>query len=228
MLQAIRNGLTEVVPSQVLLLFTHRQLAELIAGTNNDAGGAMAQLRQRAMYSGGLSPEHPVVQRLWRVLEGMVEPERQLVLRFLFGLPPLHPPAQLARETSACAHAAACLPLLPRVPSRPQAARLSLPARAACFTGICDRPFPSIRVQPPPPPLRAAGIGSDEEVLPLPVMHHHSRTLVLPLYSSLPVMHRQLLRASIRAREQVGMHTRVRQPSDASAARGGPTTDTRR
>ena len=94
--------------------------------------------------------------------------------------------------------------------------------------GICDRPFPSIRIQPTPPHLRSSGLSAEEEALPLPVMHHHSRTLVLPLYSSLPVMHRQLLRASIRAREQVSVHSRTRQAISSSHTRAAAIAEMRR
>lgn len=79
---AVRTGLNDVVPLDLLRLFTAPELACLLGGT---ADISVAEWRQNTQYEGGFTRESPQVQWLWRLVERFTPDERTLLLKFVTG-----------------------------------------------------------------------------------------------------------------------------------------------
>jgi len=80
MFKAFRDGLSAVLPLELLPLFTPSELEQLVSGTSTVD---VALLRQCTEYE-DLAPDSPTVSNFWRVLEDMSDEERTLFLRFVW------------------------------------------------------------------------------------------------------------------------------------------------
>lgn len=79
---AIRDGLTQVVPSQVLSLLTWQELEQRVCGNPEIS---VAALKQSSRYDSDLSESSPRVRLLWQALEEFTNEERSRLLRFITG-----------------------------------------------------------------------------------------------------------------------------------------------
>lgn len=80
MFKAFRDGLSAVLPVELLPLFTPAELEQLVSGTSKVDIGL---LRQCTEYE-DISPDSPTACNFWRVLEDMTNEERTLFLRFVW------------------------------------------------------------------------------------------------------------------------------------------------
>ena len=80
MFKAYRDGLSAVLPLELLPLFTPMELEQLVSGTSKVD---IALLRQCTEYE-DILPDSPTACNFWRVLEEMTNEERTLFLRFVW------------------------------------------------------------------------------------------------------------------------------------------------
>ncbi|KPJ06671.1 putative E3 ubiquitin-protein ligase HERC2 [Papilio machaon] len=78
---AVRDGMSRVIPSPLLALFTAAELETLVCGSPDIPVQA---LRASATYK-GIDPNAPLVQWFWEVMEELSGSERALFLRFVWG-----------------------------------------------------------------------------------------------------------------------------------------------
>jgi len=80
MFKAFRDGLSAVLPIELLPLFTPIELEQLVSGTSTVD---IALLRQCTEYD-EILPDSPLACNFWKVLEDMTNEERTLFLRFVW------------------------------------------------------------------------------------------------------------------------------------------------
>jgi hypothetical protein len=80
MLKAFRSGISCVLPTELLPLFTSRELEHLISGTSSVD---VSLLRQCTEYE-DVDPESESVRNFWEVLESFSPEQRTLFLRFVW------------------------------------------------------------------------------------------------------------------------------------------------
>lgn len=133
-LDALRAGLASVVPVGLAVLFTSRELEEMVCGA---ATVDLRLLREVTVYERGYSASHPVVLRFWQTLEGMTEDERARFLVFVYGKPRLPLRAEEFRHR----------PTVSRmVPPAGVDVNLALPKVEACFFKLKLPPYTSAAV----------------------------------------------------------------------------------
>ena len=87
---AMRDGLSSIVPSAALSLFSWREMELLMCGR----GDVNIDLLQRnTEYDEDVSPDDPHVQSFWRVLRSFTSEQRQQFLRFVWARSRLPPTA---------------------------------------------------------------------------------------------------------------------------------------
>ena len=79
---AIKEGLTQVVPSQVLLLLTWQELEEKVCGSPEIP---IEMLKSSARYECDLNESSPQVKAMWKALESFTNEERSRFIRFITG-----------------------------------------------------------------------------------------------------------------------------------------------
>eukprot|EP00227_Mantoniella_beaufortii_P004744 CAMPEP_0197608690 /NCGR_PEP_ID=MMETSP1326-20131121/49658_1 /TAXON_ID=1155430 /ORGANISM="Genus nov. species nov., Strain RCC2288" /LENGTH=156 /DNA_ID=CAMNT_0043176945 /DNA_START=1 /DNA_END=467 /DNA_ORIENTATION=- len=79
---AVRQGLNEVVPLNLLRVFTAPELACLLGGT---ADISVPEWRQNTQYAGGYTRESKQIGWLWRLVARFTPDERTLLLKFATG-----------------------------------------------------------------------------------------------------------------------------------------------
>ena len=79
---AIKEGLSQVVPSQVLALMTWQELEEKVCGSPEIP---IDKLKQSARYECDLNEKSPRVRLMWQALEGFTNEERSRFIRFITG-----------------------------------------------------------------------------------------------------------------------------------------------
>jgi hypothetical protein len=80
MYKALRDGLSQVLPVELLPLFGSEEIEQLVSGTSNVDVGL---LRQCTEYE-DIAPDSPLVHNFWSVLESMTAEQRTLFLRFVW------------------------------------------------------------------------------------------------------------------------------------------------
>ena len=80
MYKVLRDGLSSVLPVELLPLFTPQEIEQLVSGTSTVD---VALLRQCTDYE-DLSPDSELVRNFWDVLEGMTPEQHTLFLRFVW------------------------------------------------------------------------------------------------------------------------------------------------
>ena len=80
MYKVLRDGLSSVLPVELLPLFTPQEIEQLVSGTSTVD---VALLRQCTDYE-DLSPDCQLVRNFWEVLEGMTPEQHTLFLRFVW------------------------------------------------------------------------------------------------------------------------------------------------
>jgi hypothetical protein len=78
--KAFRDGLSAVLPMELLPMFTPNELEQLVSGTSMVD---VALLRQCTEYE-DISPDSATVCNFWKVLESLTNEERTLFLRFVW------------------------------------------------------------------------------------------------------------------------------------------------
>ncbi|KAK2076830.1 hypothetical protein QBZ16_005056 [Prototheca wickerhamii] len=99
-------GLRALIPARWLAPFSGPELQALISGGGQ--GIDVGDLAAHTAFGGGYAPDHPVIRRLWSVLEAFTPPEQALFLRFvtscprppLLGFQYLHPPLSIQMSGS--------------------------------------------------------------------------------------------------------------------------------
>jgi E3 ubiquitin-protein ligase HECTD3 len=81
-IEAIKDGLTHVVPAQALSLLTWQELENKVCGSPEIP---IDELKKAAMYDSDLSPTSPNVKVMWEALEGFTDEERSRFIRFITG-----------------------------------------------------------------------------------------------------------------------------------------------
>jgi hypothetical protein len=77
----LRDGLSTVLPTELLPIFTPVELEQLICGNSSVD---VQLLRQCTEYEDSLTPDTPLVVHFWEVLEEMSPEQRTLFLRFVW------------------------------------------------------------------------------------------------------------------------------------------------
>ena len=80
MYKVLRDGLSSVLPVELLPLFTPQEIEQLVSGTSTVD---VALLRQCTDYE-DLAPDSELVRNFWEVLEGMTPEQHTLFLRFVW------------------------------------------------------------------------------------------------------------------------------------------------
>lgn len=80
MYKVLRDGLSSVLPVELLPLFTPQEIEQLVSGTSTVD---VALLRQCTDYE-DLTPDSQLVRNFWEVLEGMTPEQHTLFLRFVW------------------------------------------------------------------------------------------------------------------------------------------------
>ena len=80
--QAMRTGISMVVPIHYISLFTGEELKKMVSGEDDID---LALLRSVTRYEDGASATHPVIVWFWEVMEDFSPAQRSLVLRFAWG-----------------------------------------------------------------------------------------------------------------------------------------------
>lgn len=78
---AIRRGLDDVLPSQVLCLFTWQELEERVCGSRDID---IEMLKRHTEYA-GIDPHAPFVEYFWRALESFSPAQRRSFVKFAYG-----------------------------------------------------------------------------------------------------------------------------------------------
>lgn len=81
-IEAIKDGLTQVVPTQVLALLTWQELEKKVCGSPEIP---IEELKRTAKYDSDLSPSSTNVKVMWQALEGFTNEERSRFIRFITG-----------------------------------------------------------------------------------------------------------------------------------------------
>lgn len=81
-INAIKEGLCQVVPSQVLSLMTWHELEDKICGSPEIP---IDKLKQSARYEADLNEKSPRVRLMWQALESFTNEERSRFIRFITG-----------------------------------------------------------------------------------------------------------------------------------------------
>lgn len=81
-ISAIKEGLIQVVPQQVLALLTWQELEVKVCGSPEIP---IEDLKKSAKYDSDLSPTSPNVKVMWEALEGFTNEERSRFIRFITG-----------------------------------------------------------------------------------------------------------------------------------------------
>ena len=81
-INAIKEGLSQVVPSQVLSLMTWQELEEKVCGNPEIS---IETLKKSTRYDSELSENSPRVKVMWQALESFTNEERSRFLRFITG-----------------------------------------------------------------------------------------------------------------------------------------------
>ncbi|KAL6048683.1 Ovarian tumor-like cysteine protease [Balamuthia mandrillaris] len=81
-IEAIRRGLSSLIPLDVLSLFTWQELEQLVCGKVEID---VAKLRKHTNYKGFNGDSDPVIAMFWEVMEEFSTAERHLFLRFASG-----------------------------------------------------------------------------------------------------------------------------------------------
>nr|CAB3267460.1 ubiquitin-protein ligase E3C-like [Phallusia mammillata] len=95
---AFREGLSAVVPIEWLRMFDHREFQTLLSGA--EASIDVMDMKNNAVFSGGYTSDHGVVQLFWEVLSEFTEADKRKLLLFvtscsrppLLGFKEMHPP----------------------------------------------------------------------------------------------------------------------------------------
>eukprot|EP01035_Chromulina_nebulosa_P017758 gene17758-23358_t len=80
MFKALRDGLQSVLPTELLSIFTPGELEQIISGTSTVD---VSLLKQCTEYE-DISPDSPVVQNFWKVLDEFTAEDKTLFLRFVW------------------------------------------------------------------------------------------------------------------------------------------------
>ena len=81
-IEQIKIGFGEIIPIQILSLFTPQEVEILVCGSTEFNWDL---LKQCTKYSGDFSSESPTIQLLWEVLRTLTPEESELFLRFVWG-----------------------------------------------------------------------------------------------------------------------------------------------
>ena len=80
--EAIANGLSSIVPSSLLAIFTWQELEKMVCGAPEIDVNVLARHTE---YRGGLSENDPLVQNFWKVLSSFSHEEQSRFVRFISG-----------------------------------------------------------------------------------------------------------------------------------------------
>lgn len=75
----LKQGLRDVVPANLLAMFTPQEVQSIVSGPLTIDVGAW---RKATVHQRGLTPNHPVAQWFWEVVQSMSEPARRKLLLF--------------------------------------------------------------------------------------------------------------------------------------------------
>lgn len=117
---AFKRGLTSVVSTDWLRMFSCRELQVLISGAEIPVD--IQDLRHHTNYSGGYGPDHPAMLTFWKVVENFTDVQKRQLLKFvtscsrppLLGFKELDPPfcIQHAGTSDRLPSASTCMNLL--------------------------------------------------------------------------------------------------------------------
>jgi len=80
-LRAIKSGLSDIVPTALLSLFTAQEMSELLCG---QATVDIELLKRHTEYGGGLAADSPLIKNFWKVLEEFSDELRLKFLEFVY------------------------------------------------------------------------------------------------------------------------------------------------
>lgn len=117
---AFKSGLTSVVSTEWLRMFSCRELQLLISGAEVPID--IDDLKRHTQYAGGFSMAHPTVQCFWKVVSNFTDDQRRQLLKFvtscsrppLLGFKDLQPPfcIQSAGASDRLPSSSTCMNLL--------------------------------------------------------------------------------------------------------------------
>ncbi|CAG4954509.1 unnamed protein product [Colias eurytheme] len=117
---ALKRGLTSVVSSEWLRMFSCRELQLLVSGAEVPID--LDDLRAHTQYGGGFSETHPVIVQFWKVVARFTDDQRRQLLKFvtscsrppLLGFKDLQPPfcIQSAGSSDRLPSSSTCMNLL--------------------------------------------------------------------------------------------------------------------
>ena len=81
-IDAIRDGLTKVVPAEVLRLLTWQELEIKVCGNPEIS---IEDLKRSTRYNSGLKESSPRITKMWKALEKFSNDDRSRLLRFITG-----------------------------------------------------------------------------------------------------------------------------------------------
>ena len=81
MLKILRDGISTVLPIELLPMFTAMELEQLVGGNSSID---ISLLKQCTEYEDKLTPDTPLVKYFWEILEEMNNDDRTLFLRFVW------------------------------------------------------------------------------------------------------------------------------------------------
>ena len=87
--EAMRKGISRVIPLSALRLLTWREFESLVCGENEID---VDRLKRHTRYVGGFSEATPCVRHFWDCLETFSQPERVMLIQFAWGRSRLPPP----------------------------------------------------------------------------------------------------------------------------------------
>jgi len=78
-IRLLKQGLRDVIPANLLAVFTPQEVQSIVSGPLTIDVGAW---RKATVHQRGLTPNHPVAQWFWEVVQSMSEPARRKLLLF--------------------------------------------------------------------------------------------------------------------------------------------------
>jgi len=80
--QAIKRGIAKIIPKSLLNIMTSKELEIWVCGKNIID---VELLSRHTKYSGEYEVEHPVMKMFWRMMNEMLESDRQKFIKFCWG-----------------------------------------------------------------------------------------------------------------------------------------------
>lgn len=80
--QAIKRGISKIIPPSILNIVTAKELEIWICGRNIID---VELLQRHTKYTGSYNEEHPVILMFWQMLHQMEEHDKQKFIKFCWG-----------------------------------------------------------------------------------------------------------------------------------------------